>query len=194
MHRSERDVGKDRALTPWRPRTGSKQASSSENNTVSAGEDIGGSAKQLVSNLETSEIGGISKVSNPVSDFDAIIEDIDKAINMGITKSNPAEKVGDIENSILEKRGDVALSLGEDIREKGQAKIKDGLAGGFAVGWLKPKLSNTEGKAGRRKITKCEKGVEVATERPNSISEQKKGCWTRRTSRPMQDEMVVKLL
>jgi len=195
MHRSERDVGKDRALTPWRPRTGSKQASSSKNNMVSAGEDIGGSAKQLVSNLETSEIGGISKVSNPISDFEVIIEDIDKAITMGITKSNPVEKVDDIENSILEKRRDVALSLGkEDIREKGQAKIKDGLAGGFAVGWLKPKLSNKEGKAGRRKITKCEKGVEVATEGPNSISEQKKGCWTRRTSRPMQDETVVKLL
>ena len=45
---------------------------------------------------------------------------------MGITKSNPAEKVDDIENSILEKREDVALSLGKEvIHEKGQAKIKE---------------------------------------------------------------------
>ena len=62
------------------------------------------------------------------------------------------------------------------------------------MGWSKLKLSNKEGKLGRRKITKCEKGVEVATEGPNLISEQKKGCWTRRSSRPMQDETVVKLL
>ena len=126
MHRSEHDVGKDRALTPWRPRTGSKQASSLENNMVSMGEDIGGSTKQSVSNLETSKIGGISKVSNPILDFEAIIEGIDKAINMEIPKSNPTEKVDDIENSILEKHEDVALSLGkEDIHEKGQAKIKE---------------------------------------------------------------------
>ena len=93
---------------------------------MSAGEDIGGSAKQSVSNLETSEIGGISKVSNPISNFEAIIEDIDKAINIEIPKSNPAQKVDDIENSILEKHEDVALSLGkEDIHEKGQAKIKE---------------------------------------------------------------------
>ena len=93
---------------------------------VSVGEDIGGSAKQSISNLETSKIGGISKVSNPILDFEAIIEGIDKAINMDIPKSNPTEKVDDIENSILEKHEDVALSLGEeDIHEKGQAKIKE---------------------------------------------------------------------
>ena len=44
---------------------------------VSVGEDIGGSTKQSVSNLETSKIGGISKVSNPILDFEAIIEGID---------------------------------------------------------------------------------------------------------------------
>ena len=126
MHRSEQNVGKDRALTPWRPRTGSKQASSLENNMVSVGEDIGGSTKQSVSNLETSKIGGISKVSNPILDFEAIIEGIDKAINMEIPKSNPMEKMDDIENSILEKHEDVALSLGKEvIHEKGQAKIKE---------------------------------------------------------------------
>ena len=56
-------------------------------------------------------------------------------------------------------------------------------------GWSEPKSSNKEGKVGRRKITKYDKGVEVATEGPISISEQKKGCWARRTSRPMQDDI-----
>ena len=42
------------------------------------------------------------------------------------------------------------------------------------VGWSEPKSSNKEGKVGRRKITKYDKGVEVATEGPISISEQKK--------------------
>lgn len=159
---------------------------------MSTSEDIGGSTKQSVSNLETSEIGGISKVSNPISNFEAIIEDIDKAINMEIHNSNPTKKVDDIvdkENSNLEKCGVVELGLDEkDIHDKGQAKIQDGLVGGFVVGWLEPKLSNKEGKAGRRKITKCDKGVEAATKGPNSISELKKGCWTKRTSQPMQDE------
>ena len=83
---------------------------------------------------------------------------------MEISKSNLAEKVDDNENSNLEKHGEVELSLGEeDIWEKEQATIKDGLAGGFVVGWSEPKSSNKEGKVGRRKITKYDKGVEVAT-------------------------------
>ena len=121
-------------------RIGSTQAPSSKNNVVATGEDIGGLAKQAVSILENSEIGGISNVSNPILDFEAIIEDIDKEINMEISKSNLAEKVDDNENSNLEKHGEVALSLGEeDIREKEQASIKDGLARGFVVGWSEPK-------------------------------------------------------
>ena len=116
-------------------RIGSTQAPSSKNNVVATGEDIGGLAKQAVSILENSEIGGISNVSNPILDFEAIIEDIDKEINMEISKSNLAEKVDDNENSNLEKHGEVALSLGEeDIREKEQASIKDGLARSFVVG------------------------------------------------------------
>ena len=86
---------------------------------MATGEDIGGLAKQAVSILENSEIGGISNVSNPILDFEAIIEDIDKEINMEISKSNLAEKVDDNENSNLEKHREAALSLGkEDIREK----------------------------------------------------------------------------
>ena len=86
---------------------------------MATGEDIGGSAKQAVSILENSEIGGISNVSNPILDFEAIIEDIDKEINMEISKSNLVEKVDDNENSNLEKHREAALSLGkEDIREK----------------------------------------------------------------------------
>ena len=45
------------------------------------------------------------------------------------------------------------------------------------VGWSEPKSSNKEGKkgkVGRRKITKYDKGAEVAIEGPISISEQKK--------------------
>ena len=54
---------------------------------------------------------------------------------MEISKSNLVEKVDDNENSNLEKHGEAALSLGEeDIREKEQASIKDGLARGFVVG------------------------------------------------------------
>ena len=58
-----------------------------KNNVVATGEDIGGSAKQAVSILENSEIGGISNVPNPILDFEAIIEDIDKEINMERSKS-----------------------------------------------------------------------------------------------------------
>ena len=104
-----------------------------------------------------------------------MIEDIDKEINMEISKSNPAKKVDDNENSNLEKHGEAGLSLGEeDIWEKEQATIKDGLVGGFVVGWSEPKSINKEGKVGRRKITKYDKGAEVAIEGPISISEQKK--------------------
>ena len=86
---------------------------------MATGEDIGGSAKQAVSILENSEIWGVSNVPNPILDFEAIIEDIDKEINMEISKSNLVENVDDNENSNLEKHGEAALSLGkEDIREK----------------------------------------------------------------------------
>ena len=81
---------------------------------MAGGEDIRGLAKQAVSILENSEIGGISNVSNPILDFEAIIEDIDKEINMEISKLNPAKKVDDNENSNLEKRGEAGLSLGEE--------------------------------------------------------------------------------
>ena len=81
---------------------------------MATGEDIGGSAKQAVSILENSEIGGISNVSNPILDFKAMIEDIDKEINMEISKSNLVEKVDDNENSNLEKHGEAGLSLGEE--------------------------------------------------------------------------------
>ena len=43
-----------------------------------------------------------------------MIEDIDKEINMEISKSNPAKKVDDNENSNLEKHGEAGLSLGEE--------------------------------------------------------------------------------
>ena len=77
-------------------------------------EDIRGLAKQAVSILENFELGGISNVSNPILDFKAMIEDIDKEINMEISKSNPAKKVDDNENSNLEKHGEARLSLGEE--------------------------------------------------------------------------------
>ena len=77
-------------------------------------EDIRGLAKQAVSILENFELGGISNVSNPILDFKAMIEDIDKEINMEISKSNPAKKVDDNENSNLEKHGEAGLSLGEE--------------------------------------------------------------------------------
>ena len=77
-------------------------------------EDIRGLAKQAVSILENFELGGISNVSNPILDFKAMIEDIDKEINMEILKSNPAKKVDDNENSNLEKHGEAGLSLGEE--------------------------------------------------------------------------------
>ena len=86
---------------------------------MATGEDIEGSAKQAVSILENSEIGGISNVPNPILDFEAIIEDIDKEINMEISRSNLVEKVDDNEKSNLEKHREAALSLGEeDIRER----------------------------------------------------------------------------
>ena len=81
---------------------------------MAGGEDIRGLAKQAVSILENFEIGGISNVSNPILDFKAMIEDIDKEINMEISKSNPAKKVDDNENSNLEKHGEAGLSLGEE--------------------------------------------------------------------------------
>ena len=81
---------------------------------MAGGEDIRGLAKQAVSILENFEIGGISNVSNPILDFEAIIEDIDKEINMEISKLNPAKKVDDNENSNLEKHGEAGLSLGEE--------------------------------------------------------------------------------
>ena len=81
---------------------------------MAGGEDIRGLAKQAVSILENFELGGISNVSNPILDFKAMIEDIDKEINMEISKSNPAKKVDDNENSNLEKHGEAGLSLGEE--------------------------------------------------------------------------------
>ena len=81
---------------------------------MAGGEDIRGLAKQAVSILENFEIGGISNVSNPILDFKAMIEDIDKEINMERSKSNPAKKVDDNENSNLEKHGEAGLSLGEE--------------------------------------------------------------------------------
>lgn len=124
--RSVRASGLDRALIFGRSRKGRTDRRWSEisNTEVKAG--VGGGQKILVSKLEKSMIVGNSNLTHPISDFMAVIEEIDKALNDDQPISNPSGvRDQDIEKQILnlEKRRGVALITGEGTNLETERKI-----------------------------------------------------------------------
>lgn len=113
--RSVRASGLDRALIFGRSREGRTDRRWSEISNTEVEADVGGGQKILVSNL-----------THPISDFMAVIEEIDKALNDDQPISNPSG-VGDqdIEKQILnlEKRRGVALITGEGTNLETERKI-----------------------------------------------------------------------
>nr|POF20871.1 hypothetical protein CFP56_42738 [Quercus suber] len=137
-------------------------------------------------------IGPSSNVNQP-ADFEAIIGEIDEALedNAPISNSLGAEVIHEIQ----EKSSNVLGGFkGSDKQVMGIASDRspnNEEVAGFSVGWAEMADKKKIVKAGKGKATKKGKSEVGQTRGMDSGKDQKKGSWTRLQSRPSGELMTV---
>lgn len=143
--------------------------------------------KLLDTNLENSLIVGILNSAHPIPDFEAIIEEIDNAINEEHSipdSTGEREEAREDQGLYLEKGKGALISVEDGKSNVNMLGLYGDAKGEYAMGWAEPNGKNKEGKQGRGKKAKVEVGKKTTTG-PNISPLCKKGSWTRQTTRPM---------
>ena len=168
-----------------------------------------GGQKITATNPKDSMIVGIENTALPPPDFEAIIEEIDNAINVEFPTPDPMgertemreaqgllliknkEEVSTEQGLFVDTRKVEVLISGKDgmSNDKGSGLYGD-TEGEFVMGWADPNAKNKKGKQGKGKKVLVEAGNKVATGGPNFSPPSTKGSWTRQLTRPMQESHV----
>ena len=142
--------------------------------------------KLPATNPEDSMIIRIPNSAHPISDFEAINEEIDNAINEEHSipdSTGEKEEAREAQKLYVEKRKEEALLSGEHGKsEVNMSGLSGDMEGEFVMGWADPNGKNKERKQGR--------GRKATATGPNTSPLRKKGSWTRQTTRPMQESQV----
>lgn len=185
LHQPGRGGGKDGDLTSGNSRAGKEPVQEVRAAVTGEVTDVSGLKSGAIS--ANPEAGVSKKTSQPLQDFEALIKEIDNAINMESQTSNQAEIGIDTVCPNREERRELELVANvDDSQEMGQADIGGGPMETFVLGRSEPKSISKVGQVGRRKINKVGKGADLDSDGPSVNGELKSGCWTRRATRPKQ--------